>query len=364
MEPFKNLYNKKSCSELAFEIEKYSKDFDQNQFLKDCLKNIKQLEMKERVVQIASALDRNLKGSYLNKLKIFNRILKAQNLDGFILWPISYYIESQGSGHFQKSMQSIYYLTQVFTGEFAIRPFLNQDYPLALEFLTQWSEDPNEHVRRLVSEGTRPNLPWGKKITHIKNHFKSNINLLEHLKLDDSLYVRKSVANHLNDISWYEPNLLIKTLTKWNKDHPQCPKITWITKQALRSLIKQGNPKALQLMGYSSPEKIKLKQFKLSQNKISEGSPLDFKFKIKNTSKNKSKVLVDFNIYYLKSNGSLSPKTFKLKSLELSSLEEVEIVKKFPMKKVTTRKHYPGKHFLEIQINGKKMEKLPFNLKI
>lgn len=362
MEPFKNLYNKKSISILSDEISKHS-SIKRKEFEKDCLKNINNLEMKERVIQIADSIHIHLKGTYKSKVKILLRSLKNkknEGLEGFILWPYTQYIETHGLEDFETSLKALYEITQRFTAEFGIRAFLEKDPDHVYRAFNLWVKDPNEHVRRWVSEGTRPNLPWGKKISHMKKKLPKNLKLLEQLKEDPSEYVRKSVANHMNDISWMDPKLTLKTLRKWQR--VKTKEMEWITNRSLRSLLKQGHPEALDLIGFSSKAKHKVSKLKLSKSKIKEGESFDLSFTLKNLEDDTKAFMVDYTIYYPKANGSLSPKTFKLKKINLLTKETQNISKKISFKKVTTRKHYPGKHLIELQVNGQVQEKTYFHL--
>ena len=353
MEPFKNIYSQKSNREVSSEIKKHYKKFDEEAYLKTVNKGLNRLEMKERVVQISEGLHQFLPGPYERNIRILSKTLKnkkGDGLSGFLLWPYSHYIETYGMEDFEISMEALYEITKRFTAEFGIRPFLEVYPEEVYQFLEQCLDDKDEHIRRWVSEGTRPNLPWGKKVSHLQQNLKRNIKLLETLKDDESEYVRKSVANHMNDISWIDSKLTIKTLKKWQKNSSK--NTQWIIRHALRSLLKKGDKEALQLMGYESQLKMKLSQLDLSKKKIREGDSFDLNLELKNQEKTAKKFMIDYVIYYPKLNGELSPKVFKLKSCEIGGGESLSFSKKVSFKKVTTRKHYPGKHRLEIQVNG------------
>jgi 3-methyladenine DNA glycosylase AlkC len=367
MEPFKNIYNKKSISEIANEIAIIDASFDSKNFIKDSTKNILNLEMKERVVQIAESLNTHLKYPYKKQLRILLKTLKNNNdqgVENFILWPYTYFIEKFGIEDFEPSMAGLYEITKRFTSEFGVRPFFSRYPNETYALFEKWVEDPNEHVRRWVSEGTRPNLPWGINVPHLNEKtgksLRKNLKLLEKLKTDPSLYVRTSVANHMNDISWKDSDLVIKTLKKWNKI--KTDEMAWISKRALRNLLKQGNSDALLLLGFDSKIKTSVKKLKLSKAKIKEGDSLELSFEIKNLSPITSSLMVDYNLYYSKANGKLSKKTFKLKSINLEPNEKSNVSKKVSFKKVTTRKHYPGEHYIEVQVNGVVKAKTSFQL--
>ncbi len=364
MEPFKNIYNKKSISEMSEKIKNKFNDFDSHSFILSSTRGLSQKEMKERVIQISNAIDSHLPGPFKRNILILKGTLhnKRENgLKGFILWPYSHYVETRGIENFDISMEFLTELTKCFTAEWGIRPFLERYPDQTYSFLKQKISDPNEHVRRWISEGTRPNLPWGMKISHSKLNLKKNITLLEELKNDSSLYVRKSVANHLNDISRIDSKLLISTLKKWKKSETK--ELQWITKHALRSLIKEGHSEALQILGFKTDLKIKIRNFKLNQKEIKEGESIELTFELQNLNSNKESLMIDYIIHYQKSNKKISKKVFKLKIIHTENLQWIKLRKKIDFKKVTTRKHYPGIHTIELQINGKKFNKKTFNLK-
>lgn len=359
MEPFKNLYNKKSITELAKEIKKHYPKFAKEQFVTLSCKKLSALEMKDRVVQICQALREHLPDNYKKSAKIL--VQTSKNLDGFILWPLTQYVESYGLEDFETSLETLYHLTQKFTGEFAIRPFLENHPKQTYALLNKWVSDPNVHVRRLVSEGTRPNLPWGIKVSTIEKNLKKNIALLNKLKDDPEEYVRKSVANHMNDITRVDDKLALRELEKWNKSKNKNRQ--WIIRHALRSLLKAGDKKALELQGYCPKVKIQCDEIHLSKKTIVEGESFDMHFNLKNLKASPAKLMVDYIIHYPKKNAQLSPKVFKLKTLSLGPHEQETLRKKISFKKVTTRKHYPGKHIIEIQVNGQIINEDSFMLK-
>jgi len=334
-------------------IAKYDERFDHKSFVEDAAKNISKLEMKERIVQISESLHKHLNYSYQKNIRILIKSLneyKDTDVDNFILWPYTFFIETYGLDDFGTSMNGLYEITKKFTSEFGVRPFFNKHPKETYDVFNKWTADSSEHVRRWVSEGSRPNLPWGMKIHHLNKNLKKNIRLLEKLKTDPSLYVRTSVANHMNDISWLDPDLTLETLKKWSKI--KTPEIDWLIKRALRNLIKQGHPGALLLLGYNPKSNSSVDSFKISKSKVTEGESFELSFILKNDSNKTSSFMVDYNIHYPKANGKLSKKTFKLKSVDLGSNEKIKILKKVSFKKVTTRKHYPGKHTVEVQVNG------------
>ncbi len=362
MEPFKNIFNEDAVKKISKEIKQVYKPFNTLGFEKEVLKTLNDLELKDRVRLISSTLKDHLTNDYKKNIKILTSILSDENLherkewdgknekgiSGFITWPLTQYIEDNGLEDLKTSMDGLYQMTKRFTAEFAIRPFLEKyGEEVYTKYLNLWVKDKSRHVRRLVSEGTRPNLPWGSKVSWISENPKFNIYLLEKLKNDTEEYVRRSVANHLNDISRIDKKLLLGTISKWDLE---CPETKWIIRHATRSLLKAGEPRALRLNGYDTNPKVKLSKFKLGPKKIKEGESFKFKFEIENTSNKGLSLLMDYIIHYPKKNGKLSPKAFRLKSLKLKKGERITIEKEVVFKKVTTRVHYTGHHIFELKI--------------
>lgn len=362
---FKNFINSDVVKLISSEIKKYDKKFSTQNFEK-IIPKLKSLELKDRVLLVTQGMADNFSKSYLENIKVIKQVIKNSNLKGFQLWPFSEYISQFGLPHFKESMDAMYELTQKFTAEFAVRPFIIQDHQKVLSYFETLTSDPNVHIRRWVSEGTRPLLPWGQKIITFVDHPQLALKLLEELKYDEELYVRKSVANHLNDISKSHPLLLIELMNKWQKECPteHSLKIAWIKKQALRTLIKKGHPGALKLMGVNGKGKILLKGFKLDKKAYQLNDKLTFQFEIVSQGKSKQSLVIDYGIDFLKANGKLGRKIFKLKHIELDAGSSIKITKSHSLKAITTMKFYSGKHQLSLQVNGISLETLQFNFKV
>jgi 3-methyladenine DNA glycosylase AlkC len=372
MEPFKNIFNKLLVKSIATEISKYDNKFSKTKFTNECCKDLELLEMKDRVRLISSMLEKHMTGSYKTNVKVICKCLapevtskghkttydEASGLTGFGTWPLTQYIEDYGLDDFETSLSAMYELTQRFSAEFAIRPFIKKNDILVYKKLAKWVNDPNEHVRRLVSEGTRPSLPWGMKVDQIIQQLNRNVELITHLADDPSEYVRKSVANHLNDISHIDQNLFFSALSLIDHKTKNSEKII---RHASRTLLKNGNPKALKLHGYDPSISLKV-SVKMSSTKVNEGDSFELNLVIDNKLKSskEKKILIDYVIYYLKKNGTHSAKVFRLKDTLIRS--ELAVSKKIHMKKVTTRKHYKGIHYIGIQINGKEYIRKEFKL--
>jgi 3-methyladenine DNA glycosylase AlkC len=266
--------------------------------------------------------------------------------------PQNDFVAAYGLGHLDLSLQALYELTKRFTAEGAIRAFL-QAYPQqTLARLAEWAEDPNCHVRRLVSEGTRPRLPLAPRLREFVKNPRPILALLERLKADPALMVRRSVANNLNDIAKDHPDLVVETLARWSKD--TSPETQWLIGHAARTLLKQGHTGALELLGYPAATGISVVSLQLNQARVCMGEDLLFTVDIRSTADAPQSLMIDYVVHHLKANGKLAPKVFKLAKKQLSPGERLSLSKRHAFRPLSTRVYYPGRHALELQINGQR----------
>lgn len=366
MEPFKNMINEKVALQMARAISRNYAQFDQKSFLKNIKKELEPKELKDRVRHLSLKLKTHLPEDQVKSLAIILGAIKQGEeddigLSGFSAWPLTEYISQYGIEHFDQSMKALKEITKVFTSEFGVRAFFIHDQDKALKYFNKWASDKNEHVRRWVSEGSRPLLPWGQKLHSFVADPILTWHLLDQLKNDQSEYVRKSVANHINDHSKNHPDFVIKKLSEWRKSHPEDKSIDWIIRHASRTLIKKGHKDAFHLHGVEA-SKIKVLYQKILKKKIKVGTALQVEVEIQNLGPKRAKVILDHEIHLLKSNHGHNIKCFKGKSVELDPEERVMLSFNIPFKVVTTRKYYSGKHFWNISVNGQSEEKLEFML--
>lgn len=262
---------------------------------------------------------------------------------------------------FDLSMQYLAELTSLGSSEFAVRHFLKADFERALIHLKQWAKHDNHHVRRLSSESCRPRLPWSFKLDAVVRAPQLTRPVLDHLKKDESLYVRKSVANHINDFSKDHPKYVIDLVKEWKGQHSHTD---WIIQHACRTLIKKGDPDLLKVMGVKTGVEVKLSNFKILNTPIQLGEDLAFSFVLNSASKRKERLIVDYVIDYCRPENRSSSKVFKLKTFDIHPGEKVMIQKKQTMKDFSTRKHFAGKHQLSIQVNGNILAKKFFDLQV
>jgi 3-methyladenine DNA glycosylase AlkC len=331
--------------------------FDAEGFVSYVEQGYDQLELMDRARKIATALKVFLPNDFKQAVAILLVSLDSpvehdekNKLASFIFMPHTIYISENGLDHFDTSMQALYQLTQVFTSEFAIRPFI-QHYPdKCLALLTKWATDPNYHVRRLVSEGTRPRLPWASRLPEFIQDPKTVIKLLELLKDDTELYVRRSVANNLNDIGKDHPELLASIAKRWLKKASK--ERIWLVKHALRSAIKRGEQGALEALGYGNKADVKVENIAITPQNATIGSSVHIKFDLVNQADKPATLMVDFCTYFVKANGKANPKVFKLKAVELAANQSQSFSKKVSLKLMSTRTLYSGLHKVEVIVNG------------
>lgn len=267
----------------------------------------------------------------------------------FYYLPHMFYIAKYGLDDLEASLNAQYVLTQRFSAEFTIRAFI-QKYPEATYARLQtWATDPSPHVRRLVSEGTRPRLPWAPRLPAYQKDPRPVLALLELLKDDAERYVQRSVANNLNDIAKDHPEVVVKVCQRWSKNASASR--SWIVQHALRSLVKQGSPEALKLMGVGEPPEVKVANKRLPKS-VTIGDKLAFQFELVSTSKRAQDLQVDFRIHLVKANGKTQAKVFKLRRVSLAPNARTPLASTVSFAQLTTRKHYPGSHAIELFVNG------------
>ncbi len=367
MEPFKNEFSFQNALRIATALARVDPKFPMARFRRGLENALEPLELKQRMHLIADRLEACLP---LSPPQLFQLLIQtlakdeadSQGLRGLIVWPLTEIVARRGLKFFDDAMPTLREMTSRFTAEFAIRPFLLHDLTRTLRQLETWCDHPDAHVRRLVSEGSRPFLPWGERLPEVLANPRLTLGLLEKLHRDSSPYVRLSVANHLNDFSKVHPDLVVETLTRWRSEAPACPNLAKLTRHACRTLIKQGHPAALALHGYGSAEALSLEECDLTESRVTLGGSLGYRLVVKNRSSENLRVLFDYAILHRKANGTQTPKVFKGRQRTLAPGEICEIQGRHSFKIVTTRVYHPGLHAFEPRLNGKAFPKLEFLL--
>ncbi|HZI16220.1 MAG TPA: DNA alkylation repair protein, partial [Myxococcus sp.] len=270
-------------------------------------------------------------------------------MEVFFYLPHVLYVAEHGVEHFEESMRAQHALTQRFTAEFSIRAFLQRDPERTLARLREWAEEPSAHVRRLVSEGTRPRLPWAPRLRAFQEDPRPVLALLERLKDDPEEYVRRSVANNLNDIGKDHPALLVRVAEAWLKD--ATPERERLIRHALRSAVKRGEPEALAVLGAGRPTGIEVRATSLPR-RAPLGGKVDVRFEVANRSRKSQKLVVDLAVFFLKARGEARPKVFKVRALTLGPGQAEQLGRSVSFEQLTTRRHYPGPHRFEVRVNG------------
>jgi len=371
MEPFKNFISPHLVTCIAGHLERQLSTFDRTLFEQSILNDLDGLELKARAQLIADHLHAVLPEDHEVRYKIILDMLHpaddinggqqsdAEGICGWGMMPLGLVVGQHGLVAFEASLLLLKEMTIRFTSEFDVRYFLLADQQRALDIMQGWIKDPNEHVRRLVSEGTRPRLPWAMQLPSLRADPSPVLSLLEALRDDKEEYVRRSVANHLNDIAKDHPDLVANIAKQWmeNADANR----SRLVRHACRSLIKQGHTGALEAFGLNPPE-LQLRKFSIENKQVIFGTGLNFCANIISTSKKPQNLIIDYVVYFLKANNQQSAKVFKWKKLTLDVGESVSMKKVHPIRPITTRRYYEGTQALALRINGKDFGFVEFEL--
>lgn len=340
--------------------------FPHQAFLDEVLAGYAPLSLTARGQQVAAALRRHLPAEYPRAVAVLlesasqpHEHRASSGMAGFLYMPHLYFVAQHGLEHFEESMRAQHALTQRFTAEYSIRAFLEKHPEATLSRLKQWARDPSEHVRRLVSEGTRPRLPWAPRLRAFQENPRPVLELLELLKDDPSLYVRRSVANNLNDIGKDHPELLVATARRWLRG--ASPERRWIVNHALRSAIKRADAGALAALGYGGKADVAVRGVSIAPARPRIGGDVTIAFELVGRAKQRQRVMADLVVHFVKARGT-GAKTFKLKAVELPPRGGARLSKKIVLKQLTTRKHYAGVHRVEALLNGKRVKLGQFRL--
>ncbi|MEN8007882.1 MAG: DNA alkylation repair protein [Candidatus Krumholzibacteriota bacterium] len=351
---------------LAGSVEAAWPAFDAGGFLKKANSGLEKLELKDRVRHIIAVMDLFLPDDYPRALEIVVRAGEKfpagrsdDSLAGFAAWPLIDWVPEYGLDHFDASLKALKKLTGLFSAEFAVRPFLIRDPERALRHLHTWVDDPDEHVRRLVSEGTRPRLPWGCRLPMFVEDPSPVIELLARLRDDPSEYVRRSVGNNLNDIAKDHPARVVKVCRAWKKG--ASGDRTRIIRRGLRTLVKQGDKGALKVLGYTTEPRVKA-SLDLSAGSLRIGGDLGIEVTLVSQARSTQKLVVDYVVHHVRANGKSTPKVFKLRTLDLAPGQTIHLKKKHSFAPRSVRRYYPGRHTVELLVGGQSLGRSSFTM--
>lgn len=361
-EPFKNVFNVELIEQLGHHLHRVNPAFPRDLFILNAQQGLMEMALKERsehiAVVLAQTLPLSVDDALATVLKALHPIRDAEigalsmdhlGVRGWAIMPLASFVAQCAATHFDQVMSVLAELTCRFTAEFALRRLINADPQRAMRHVVKWSQDTNVHVRRLASEGTRPRLPWGEQLPSLIADPAPMLPILRRLRDDPSAYVRRSVANHLNDIGKDHPELLVDTVAQWLRDAPTARQK--MLRHASRSLIKQGHPRLLTAFGYSAVALVQPK-LTLVPTTIAMGQELTLQFDAALAQSAGQAVIVDYAIEFVRANGRVGRKVFKWKTFIVAAADKIGLRKKHSFKAITTRKYYPGKHRIEVQING------------
>jgi 3-methyladenine DNA glycosylase AlkC len=353
---FKHFYGMNLATLLAEKIARVYPAFNTAAYLAEVAAKLEPLEMMGRVRLMARVLRRQLPPAYPDALTILLGILDAplpddggMFNDGYWVLPIAQFVEEYGLDDFDASANALYEVTQRFSSEFAIRPYLVRYPDAMLAKLNEWVRDPNPHVRRLVSEGSRTRLPWGKRLEQFIIDPAPTLALIEQLKDDPSAYVRKSVANHLNDIAKDHPQQVIEVARRWYAEGSEARRA--LVRHALRTLIKKGDAGALAVLGYGGADGITA-TLMITPAEVQIPGAITLTAELMNEGSELQEVVIDFCIHFVKANGGTGAKVFKWTTRVLAVGERLILTKTHPLRPVTTRTYYRGLHRVSLQVNG------------
>jgi 3-methyladenine DNA glycosylase AlkC len=356
-EPLKNSFGPDTPGLIADMIEPGHPGFDREHFLAAALDGYDDLELTPRAHQIADALATTLPADRGEAMEIITASLGPENEDSeltgmetFRYLPFVFFVAEHGLDHYETAMTAQYELTKRFTAEFSIRAFLDRYPSETLARLRTWAGDDNVHVRRLVSEGTRPRLPWAPRLRQFQEDPTPVLELLELLKDDQEEYVRRSVANNLNDIAKDHPDVVVATTARWWDDGDENRRR--LVRHALRTLIKAGDPGALRILGYGPDSPTRITSVVVDPVEAAIGGSVRITVELENPTEVESQALVDLIVHFVKANGSTSPKVFKGGERSLPPGGSTTVSKKISLAQHTTRTHFPGRHQVEVQLNG------------
>lgn len=357
MQPLKDLLDADAVRALARDLRRAHARLDERSFVAAGLAGLAERSLTERAAHLADVMRRHLPADFPTAARLVGDSLgpPLASSDSFGMEPLRYmphvfFVARHGLDHFEPSIDLQLALTRRFSAEFSIRAFLLRYPERTYARLLAWTTDADVHVRRLVSEGTRPRLPWAERLRDYQRDPTPVLALLERLKDDPERYVQRSVANNLNDIGKDHPGLLVEVCERWSRGAGEGRR--WIVGHALRSRVKAGDRGALALVGGGATPQVELRRVKLSANKLRLGDSLKLELELVSTATAAQELVVDYAVHFVKASGERRPKVFKLRKLTLPRGGAAALSATVSFAAMTTRKHYPGTHRVDLLVNG------------
>lgn len=364
-ELLKNVYNRAFISTWTTSLKAVLPAFDVQHFTDQVFdEDWDSKSLKQRMRHISTTLHAHLPGTYPEQADVICKTIAHLQTRGEREQTIEYmffpdFIEVYGIDDLEPSVQAIEYITTFTSCEFAVRPFILRYEQPMMQKMLEWTQHPHPHVRRLATEGCRPRLPWAMALPPFKKDPSPVLPLLDNLKADPSEFVRRSVANNLNDIAKDHPETVKTIAKKWLGTSADTDRLV---KHACRTLLKQGDPEVLQLFGFLPATATAVSAFDITTPNVKVGCSLAFQFTLTNKSDQEANIRLEYGLYYLKANGTLSKKVFNISEKRYAGGSTTHITRKQSFKPITTRTFYPGAHQLSLIINGEEVLTKPFNL--
>ncbi|MEP2784472.1 MAG: DNA alkylation repair protein [Pseudoruegeria sp.] len=371
MEPFKNLMSEELVGHIGHHLSQHIPSLNAEAFATPIVAELPKLELKQRAALIADHIHQALPQDPDARRQILTAILHPNDLDsatqesgteglcGWGIYPLTMVVGQHGLDDFDASLELLREMTKRGTSEFDVRPFIAQDPERAIAIIGSWGADPNVHVRRLVSEGTRPRLPWGMRLKSLVADPSPTLPLMKSLRDDPEEYVRRSVANHLNDIAKDHPDLIAELALDWMKGADRNRER--LLRHACRTLIKQGHPTALEAFGIKPPQ-LDVPDLTIETPVVPFGTTLSFSTTLTSQSSADQKLIIDYVVHFRKANGTLAPKVFKLKQVTLGAKERITLERRHAIRPITTRTYYSGIQTVALRINGLDFNPASFEL--
>lgn len=354
----KEIFDRARFASIADAAAETAPGFDRGRFMAVATKDLDDLGIMQRMRQTAVALEAALATPFPKAAGLLRAL--APRLDhGFAAVALCEYVALYGRDHFDLAMQALHDLTRFGSAEFAVRHFLAADFDRTLAVMRGWTGDPDEHVRRLASEGSRPRLPWSFRLERAIADPSLTFPIPEALRDDPSAYVRKSAANHLNDIAKDHPDWLLDRLAAWPADAAD---VRWVVRHALRTLVKKGDPRALALIGATGAAEVRVEAFSVTPAQLKLGERLRIAARLVSTGAERQRLVVDYAVHYVKKSGATSRKVFKLREVDLEPGAAWEASTSQTVRDFTTRSHNAGFHRVELMVNGAVLAESGFEL--
>lgn len=358
--PFKDQIGEATATRIAGAIAAVEPAFDREAFVADAVAGLDALELKARIAHVAVALHRHVPGPFSRSADVLCAAATTAGLDGWTAWPLTAWVERSGLDDPNAALDALACLTRHASAEFAIRPFIERHPETTFARLDEWAGSDDLHLRRLVSEGTRPRLPWGRRLVALQRDPSPVLPLLDRLRDDPEEYVRRSVANHLNDIAKDHPALAVEIARRWRAEGGE--HVESVVRHGMRTLVKAGDPAALALVGADPAVIVEASDLTVEEDAVPLGGSLRFAIALRNPADDPVNLVIDYAVHHRKANGALSPKVFKLATRTLAPGESLAVNRTHSFRPITTRRYYPGAHRIDVRVNGRVVGEADFRL--